>query len=424
MTDYGGLLVAVPSSISSRRIVRWRGNGVRFGIGVVGLVLLSTSLGCLPLPRWIVWGVARLDLAKLGTGNFSVSAAFRQAGVKAGVAVVLGEIGRGVLPVAIAQLSLPDIPAAPLLALLGLAISRFCFARGGSVTNCAWGMLFVAPSVVVGSAVVGGLGWLLGKLGLRLWRSPIQMGRSPIQKIRGNGSNLNGAWVSVWAARAGCGSGIVWMAMVAQTGLEVIAAIALAGWLLMVNLWQGNDATALRSLAGPLRPRRDGAKAARLSVMHQAGIPVPMGWVVLPHQQDWQVIARVVQPSSAQPVIARSSAVGEDGVASSAAGQYRSSGVIEADEGLRRGIEDCRASYEEEGAIAYRQRQGVAQGEMAVLVQRYVTGKVSGVAFSRHPLDGAPVCVVEALAGGAESGGGGAIARRSIWRLIGVGSPS
>jgi pyruvate,water dikinase len=108
-------------------------------------------------------------------------------------------------------------------------------------------------------------------------------------------------------------------------------------------------------------------------------------------------------------MIVRSSAVGEDGDISSAAGQYETIGPVSTEAQLREAINRCRQSYWTSEAVAYRRQRQLPDTQMAVLIQPYIDGKVAGVMFTRNPLDGGSQVVIEALPGGAESVVGGQI---------------
>ena len=205
----------------------------------------------------------------------------------------------------------------------------------------------------------------------------------------------------------GCASGALWLAVLEKTPAEIWAALGLVGLLVWIDLRQKDDVMALVSLDRQLNPAQYGAKAARLAQLRRLGLNVPKGWGVLKEQKIDISIAQQVQPSTNHPLLVRSSAIEEDSEQSSAAGQYRTVGPVTSAAELLAAIEVCRASYGDGGAIAYRQSRGLGETGMSVLIQRYVTGKVAGVAFSRHPLNGADCIVVEALPGGAEAVVGG-----------------
>ena len=85
----------------------------------------------------------------------------------------------------------------------------------------------------------------------------------------------------------------------------------------------------------------------------------------------------------------RSSAVGEDGAAASFAGQFDSVLHVYTVEALRRAVRTCWASYWSERSLCYRAARGAGLGGMAVVLQRQVPARVSGVLFTRAPA-GAP----------------------------------
>ncbi|MEO0803611.1 MAG: PEP/pyruvate-binding domain-containing protein [Cyanobacteria bacterium J06642_2] len=153
----------------------------------------------------------------------------------------------------------------------------------------------------------------------------------------------------------------------------------------------------LFALDAPLDASICGEKAARLSQLKREGFTVPDGWVVSADTSDLDTVARALTPSRDRPYIVRSSAIGEDGDTSSAAGQYLSVGPVETPSALIEAIQACRESYQSENAIAYRRQRQLPDTAMAVLVQPYKQASVAGVAFSRHPLDGAPFTAIEAL---------------------------
>lgn len=88
------------------------------------------------------------------------------------------------------------------------------------------------------------------------------------------------------------------------------------------------------------------------------------------------------------PVAVRSSAVGEDGVSASFAGQHATHLNVRGAEGLLVAVEGVWRSARSDGALAYRRAQGLAEApvSVAVLVQRLVDCDVSGVVFSMDPV--------------------------------------
>jgi len=157
--------------------------------------------------------------------------------------------------------------------------------------------------------------------------------------------------------------------------------------------------------------RACGGKARGLARLLQAGLAVPPGFVVL---GGWErnrggEILKMRRRLPAGPLAVRSSAGDEDGESSSAAGQFDTFLGIDGDEGLLRAVERCFASRGGERALAYRRRFGPGgregSGDMAVIVQSQVQGRVSGVLFTVDPVTGRAeggALVVEACAGAGE----------------------
>ena len=362
---------------------------------IAGVLLLALCLGCLPLPLWIVRALTGRDLRQMGTGNVSVSATFKQMGPAIGVAVVCAEIARGIVPVVVARWLLPDWPAMHLGVLIPLVAGRYALAKGGGVTNACWGILVYSPAVALSSAVTG--------------LTALVVGRTMVRRLQLL-NEADGAWhtnIRRWSARIGCTSGAVWIAVLEKTLAERWVALGLVGLLVWIDLQQRDDAMALISLDRPLDPKQYGAKAARLAQIKRHGIQVPQGWGLPVDREIDADVIKQVNPSQTNPLMVRSSAIDEDGDSSSAAGQYRTVGPVRSPAELMAAVEVCRNSYGDSSAIAYRQERGLTDSGMSILLQRYVAGQVSGVAFSRHPLHGAEQIVIEALPGGAEAVVGG-----------------
>jgi phosphohistidine swiveling domain-containing protein len=133
-----------------------------------------------------------------------------------------------------------------------------------------------------------------------------------------------------------------------------------------------------------------GAKAETLAKLARAGLPVVEGFVVMPEAarrldpSDVAAIARALEALGAQAVAVRSSAMGEDGVQASHAGQLDSAlevrGLHDVVEAIRRVVRSATAAH----VSAYR-RDVVGSSEpaaTAVLVQRWIEPVCAGVAFS------------------------------------------
>ena len=114
----------------------------------------------------------------------------------------------------------------------------------------------------------------------------------------------------------------------------------------------------------------------------------------------------------AAPVAVRSSAVDEDGAATSFAGQHETYLNVVGADAVIAAVERCWASARSERTLAYRRQHGLAVDGvcLAVLVQLLVPADVSGVAFSANPLTGSrDEVVVNASFGLGESIVGGTV---------------
>ncbi len=384
-------------------------------LGTIALLLAgSFVLGALPLTRWIVQVLAGKDLRVLGTGNVGVSAAFIHGGKLAGIAAVLAEIARGIIPVLAALFWLPDQRAIALTVLIPLVAGRYAIARGGGVTNAVWGIFAFSPPVAVTSGISGLLVWGLAGF---LW---------------GKGDRAR-----LFATRCGCLCTPIWVWVWRQNTAEFLAALGLAFLLFIISLLQGDDmalsqSKKLLSLDDSLDAKVCGDKAAKLSQLKRANFNVPSGWIVLHSEgignresgignrasgiENLGNTKESLIPNSLienlkskiqNRMIVRSSAVGEDGDTSSAAGQYQTIGPVFTEVELIDAINCCRQSYWTSEAIAYRRQRQLPDTQMAVLVQPYIDSKFAGVMFTRNPLDGGSQIIIEALPGGAESVVGG-----------------
>lgn len=169
----------------------------------------------------------------------------------------------------------------------------------------------------------------------------------------------------------------------------------------------------MTSAAVPLSEAHDasrfGGKAAALATALGHLLPVPPGIaldaeLVLRaaegdrHAHAACVAARAVLGEAL--VAVRSSAIGEDGVSASFAGQHLTRlGVATADEMLE-AIRDAWHAGRSAAALAYRRKLGI-DGEplMAVIVQVMVDAECAGVLFTKNPIDGADERVIEAAWG-------------------------
>src|SRR5438552_16692095 len=145
-----------------------------------------------------------------------------------------------------------------------------------------------------------------------------------------------------------------------------------------------------------------GGKALSLGLLASAGLPVPPGFCVTTSAHRRlrgqgpaadpelaSLIRTAYRDLGGGPVAVRSSATAEDGAVTSFAGQQETFLGVSGEEAVLEAVARCWASLDSERAVAYRRRQGVADDglAMAVVVQQLVPAEVSGVLFTRDPLD-------------------------------------
>lgn len=159
------------------------------------------------------------------------------------------------------------------------------------------------------------------------------------------------------------------------------------------------------ALAHAVDERTFGGKAAQLAVAAAAGLPVPPGVAL---SASFVEAVACGDPSAveemhsaliavAAPYAVRSSAIGEDSQQASFAGQHMTRlGVGPEAEEVAEAVRQVFASAGSEVALAYRRRVGVEEdARTGVVVQRLVPAEVSGVLFTRNPLDGSDERVIE-----------------------------
>jgi phosphoenolpyruvate synthase/pyruvate phosphate dikinase len=153
-------------------------------------------------------------------------------------------------------------------------------------------------------------------------------------------------------------------------------------------------------------PALTGGKAANLSRL-AAGFDVPPGFVLAVPGTELDRAARATVALAYRrlaaltgvdepPVAVRSSAVDEDGLDASFAGQHDTFLNVSGADQLWWAISRCVASFGADRALAYRRDAGLpaAPERVAVLVQWLVPAAAAGVVFSAHPVTGARDAVV------------------------------
>ncbi|TWP46490.1 pyruvate, phosphate dikinase [Lentzea tibetensis] len=138
-----------------------------------------------------------------------------------------------------------------------------------------------------------------------------------------------------------------------------------------------------------------GGKGASLAKLTRAGLPVPPGFHITTHAyRDRETNPAAVEHAirdayQGGPVAVRSSATAEDLPDLSFAGQHDSYlNVTGADEVVA-AVKRCWASLHTERAVEYRERNGIDDAHMAVVVQEMVPADAAGVVFTANPDTGA-----------------------------------
>lgn len=343
--------------------------------GVLLIFLLCPLIGALPLLQWLVYGLTRIDLRQVGTGNVSVSAAFYHGGRRAGIAAVLSEAGKGFAAVLLARLFFPASSVWELVAMIALVLGRFWASRGAGVTNVVWGMFAHDPIVMLLGGAFCGVGFTIvrerqaGKLlalvvlpGTLWMMHPDQMDRV-------------GAAIVL-------SSLLYWIYQKVPDDLDLKATEANPNAQAMFRFFQADRSIA--TLDDLLDADRVGDKIAMLSQLRRWGYAVPLGWV-WQAGDDLALVADTVQPDLDERVIVRSSPCGELNLPPAARESYGCIANLADGEALVLAIEECWKVYDCSEAIAYRRDRDLGNLGMAVLIQRQITGIFSGTAYRIPP---------------------------------------
>ena len=142
-----------------------------------------------------------------------------------------------------------------------------------------------------------------------------------------------------------------------------------------------------------------GGKAANLSTAFRDGLPVPDGLALSWSEVDaiasdmpgaGRVLRADLDELADVPLAVRSSAVGEDSLAASFAGQHLTVLNVVGNEAVLAAIRRVWQSGRDEAALAYRRRMDIADDpRVGVIVQHLVTAEVAGVLFTCDPVSGA-----------------------------------
>ncbi len=361
-------------------------------LGTIVVFGLCPVVGALPLIRYSTQLLAGQDLARVGTGNISISAAFYHGGQLAGIVAVLTEAARGIGAVLLARYLL-GTPAWELVALLAVVYGRYVGSRSAGTTNVVWGAIAHDPGLAGLVFLIGGGVFTLNRD--RTFGKYLILVLLPLLTLL-----LHSRDHARVGAAVALSLFLGWVYGRIPDDLDLQSDQARQGARPVFNFFKGEKGV-ITLAQTRLNAAQIGTKAANLANLHRLGYPVPPGWVLRPGD-DLDVLIQYLQPSPDRPLIVRSSALGEDTDTATAAGQYLSVGNITDRDTLQQAIVDCLQSYDHPTAQAYRRRLGIADAGMAVLIQPQVRGVFSGVAFSRDPIANQELVAIEALPGSPE----------------------
>ncbi|HSC75930.1 MAG TPA: PEP/pyruvate-binding domain-containing protein [Pseudomonadales bacterium] len=137
-----------------------------------------------------------------------------------------------------------------------------------------------------------------------------------------------------------------------------------------------------------------GGKAEGLAKLIHLGLHVPAGFVIL-HAQPGKLPADLLSYYHAigdGKVAVRSSAIGEDSIDASFAGQYETILDVEGEAALVAAIEQCLHSIQNVSAMAYQSKKAADSNtemptvQMCVVVQKMVPAAIAGVLFTADPV--------------------------------------
>lgn len=144
-----------------------------------------------------------------------------------------------------------------------------------------------------------------------------------------------------------------------------------------------------------------GGKGGMLARLYRAGYPVPHGFIILPgafegdelRLEAWSQTQRQLRQMRKKEeeirFAVRSSALNEDSVHASFAGEFETILNVVSDEEIRSAIHTVRRSRRSGRVKAYSEAKGMdANHEIAVVVQRMVQADFSGILFTADPVSG------------------------------------
>lgn len=142
-----------------------------------------------------------------------------------------------------------------------------------------------------------------------------------------------------------------------------------------------------------------GGKAANLGELIKLGFNVPKGFVCT-SKENRDDIYNMYNKLKLGNVAVRSSAICEDGTQNSYSGQFETFLNINKEE-IIKSIEKCYDSNKSENIKGYINEKNIVNedAKVSVIVQKMIYGDISGVMFTKNPVSGDDIIIIESVLG-------------------------
>jgi len=142
-----------------------------------------------------------------------------------------------------------------------------------------------------------------------------------------------------------------------------------------------------------------GGKASNLGELIKLGFNVPRGFVCT-SKENRDNIYNMYNKLKLDKVAVRSSAICEDGIQNSYAGQFETFLNINKEE-IIKSVEKCYDSNKSENIKGYINEKNIVDDntKVSVIVQEMIDGDISGVMFTKNPVSGNDTIIIESILG-------------------------
>ncbi|MDB9526849.1 glycerol-3-phosphate acyltransferase [Oscillatoria sp. CS-180] len=360
--------------------------------GALLIFVVCPLLGALPLTRFVLPPTGGAQPMQERDRAIGIPTVFEAGGTFAGVLAIILEAAKGIGTVLLARYYFPADASWEVVALIALLMGRYWAAKSVGTTSILWGSTIHSP-------VAAGLTLLISFLGFTIFREK-QQGRLLVLvlfPVITALSQQNGMQILLTACLCGL---MGWIYQKVPEDLELPSASTRLESRRLFGFFRSDRA--LFSLDQALSRDTVGSKAATLAQLTAWDYPVPKGYV-LPAGDDPAMLLEITRPSGKSPVIVRASAIGDNPLLASAAGQYSAVLDVTSQEALLVAINQVFQSYNRGSAIQYRRDRALPENRLAVIVQQQIQGLCSGVACSRDPFTcQGDAVIIEALLGPAQ----------------------